>query len=410
MATLADVNIAMREQVTHLERRFGRRRVYFVAGAIGLVLLLLLVRLVVVGKKPAPEPAPRPVIVAKVITRDVPLYLDEIGTCVSVESVKVQAQVSGQIIAREFQDGADVKKGDLLFTIDPRPYQAALDQAKGQLAQAQSQLVLDQITLKRQQELRARGVNAPQDLDVAQGTFNNDKAKVQAAQAAVDAAQVNLDYCTIRSPLDGRAGLRTVDVGNVISGGNAGGVVLLSIDRFDQIYTDFTVAEPDVALVRHYLGNPNMKVQTDSPNDDQPPRMGDLYFIDNVVQPGSGTVKARGITPNPDRSLWPGEFVRVRFILDQIKDAKLVPAQAVQISQRGPFIFVLKQDNTVDQRPVRPGQRQDGDMMVIEDGVKPGETVVVTGQLALAPGTKVAPQIMESGQSSANPTPKAPAK
>ena len=407
---MADVNIAMREQVTHLERRFGRRRVYFVAGAIGLVLLLLVVRLVVVGKKPAPQPAPRPVIVAKVVTRDVPLYLDEIGTCVSVESVKVQAQVSGQIIAREFQDGADVKKGDLLFTIDPRPYQAALDQAKGQLAQAQSQLVLDQITLKRQQELRARGVNAPQDLDVAQGTFNNDKAKVQAAQAAVDAAQVNLDYCTIRSPLDGRAGLRTVDVGNVISGGNAGGVVLLSIDRFDQIYTDFTVAEPDVALMRHYFGNPNMKVQTDSPNDDQPPRLGDLYFIDNVVQPGSGTVKARGITPNPDRSLWPGEFVRVRFILDQIKDAKLVPAQAVQISQRGPFIFVLKQDNTVDQRPVRPGQRQDGDMMVIEDGVKPGETVVVTGQLALAPGTKVAPQIMESGQSSANPTPKAPAK
>jgi len=410
MATLADVNIAMREQVTHLERRFGRRRVYFVAGAIGLVLLLLLVRLVVVGKKPAPQPAPRPVIVAKVITRDVPLYLDEIGTCVSVESVKVQAQVSGQIIAREFQDGADVKKGDLLFTIDPRPYQAALDQAKGQLAQAQSQLVLDQITLKRQQELRARGVNAPQDLDVAQGTFNNDKAKVQAAQAAVDAAQVNLDYCTIGSPIDGRAGLRTVDVGNVISGGNAGGVVLLSIDRFDQIYTDFTVAEPDVALVRHYLDNPNMKVQTDSPNDDQPPRLGDLYFIDNVVQPGSGTVKARGITPNPDRSLWPGEFVRVRFILNQIKDAKLVPAQAVQISQRGPFIFVLKQDNTVDQRPVRPGQRQDGDMMVIEDGVKPGETVVVTGQLALAPGTKVAPQMMESGQSFANPTPKAPAK
>ena len=322
----------------------------------------------------------------------------------------MQAQVSGQIISREFQDGADVKKGDLLFTIDPRPYQAALDQAKGQLAQAQSQLVLDQITLKRQQELRARGVNAPQDLDVAQGTFNNDKDKVQAAQAAVDAAQVNLDYCTIGSPIDGRAGLRTVDVGNVISGGNAGGVVLLSIDRFDQIYTDFTVAEPDIALVRHYLGNPNMKVQTDSPNDDQPPRLGDLYFIDNVVQPGSGTVKARGITPNPDRSLWPGEFVRVRFILDQIKDAKLVPAQAVQISQRGPFIFVLKQDNTVDQRPVRPGQRQDGDMMVIEDGVKLGETVVVTGQLALAPGTKVAPQMMESGQSFANPTPKAPAK
>jgi len=410
MATLADVNIAMREQVTHLERRFGRRRVYIVGGAIVLLAIVFSLRTCASHDRASPAPPPRLVVVAKVITRDVPLYLNEIGTCASVESVKVQAQVSGQIISRDFQDGADVKKGDLLFTIDPRPYQAALEQAKGQLAQAQAQLVLDEITLKRQQELRARGVTAPQDLDVAQGTYNNDKAKVQAAQAAVDAAQVNLDYCTIRSPIDGRAGLRTVDVGNVITGGNAGGVVLLSIDRFDQIYTDFTVAETDVALVRRYLGNPNMKVQTDSPNDDQPPRLGDLYFIDNVVQPGSGTVKARGITPNPDRSLWPGEFVRVRFILDQIKDAKLVPAQAVQISQRGPFIFVLKQDNTVDQRPVRPGQRQDGDMMVIEDGVKPGETVVVTGQLALAPGTKVAPQMMESGQSSGNPTPKSPAK
>jgi multidrug efflux system membrane fusion protein len=254
--------------------------------------------------------------------------------------------------------------------------------------------VLDEITLKRQQELRARGVNAPQDLDVAQGTFNNDKAKVQAAQAAVDAAQVNLDYCTIRSPIDGRAGLRAVDVGNVITGGNAGGVVLLSIDRFDQIYTDFTVAETDVALVRRYLGNPNMKVQTDSPNDDQPPRTGDLYFIDNVVQPGSGTVKARAISPNPDRSLWPGEFVRVRFILDMLKGAKLVPAQAVQISQRGPFIFVVKPDSTVEQRPVKPGQRQDGDLVVVEEGVQPGDTVVVTGQLALSPGAKVSPQMM----------------
>src|SRR5438477_2277517 len=394
MAALTEVNTAMRERVAHLEHRFGRRGLYLATGVIALLLVILLVRFWAGRKTPAPSPPPRTVVVAKVITRDVPLYLDEIGTCGSVESVKVQAQVSGQIIAREFQDGADVKKGDLLFAIDPRPYQAALDQAKGQLAQAQSQLVLDQITLKRQQELRARGVNAPQDLDVAQGTFNNDKAKVQAAQAAVDAAQVNLDYCMIRSPIDGRAGLRTVDVGNVITGGNAGGVVLLSIDRFDQIYTDFTVAETDVALMRRYLGNPNMKVQTDSPNDDQPPRTGDLYFIDNVVQPGSGTVKARGISPNPDRSLWPGEFVRVRFILDQIKDAKLVPAQAVQISQRGPFIFVVKPDNTVDQRPVKPGQRQDGEMMVIEDGVRPGETVVVTGQLALSPGAKVSPQMM----------------
>jgi multidrug efflux system membrane fusion protein len=120
--------------------------------------------------------------------------------------------------------------------------------------------------------------------------------------------------------------------------------------------------------------------------------MGDLYFIDTAVQPGSGTVKARGVTPNPDHALWPAEFVRVRFILDTIKDARLVPSQAVQISQSGPFIFVLKPDNTVDLRSVKPGQRQDGDLVVVESGVQPGETVVVTGQLALAPGAKVDPK------------------
>jgi len=168
--------------------------------------------------------------------------------------------------------------------------------------------------------------------------------------------------------------------------------VLLTIQGLDPIYTDFTVAETDLGLVRKYLGGPNIKVETWSPDENIPRRTGDLYFIDTAVQPGSGTVKARAVTPNPDRALWPSEFVRVRFILDTIKDAKLVPSQAVQISQRGPFIFVLKPDNTVDLRPVKPGQRQDGDLTVVESGVQPGETVVVTGQLALAPGSKVDPK------------------
>src|ERR1019366_878844 len=190
------------------------------------------------------QPPARPVAVAKVTTKDVPLYLDEIGTCAAYETVQIQSQVSGQIIARNFQDGADVKKGDPLFTIDPRPYQAALDQAQGQLGQAKSQLILDQITLKRQQDLRARG--------------------------AVAAAQVNLDYCNIRSPIDGRAGLRNVDVGNVVAGGN-GGAVLLTIQQLDPIYTDFTVAETDLPEVRPYLNGPTLKVPTDTPNDANPP-------------------------------------------------------------------------------------------------------------------------------------------
>lgn len=337
----------------------------------------------------AAQPPARPVLVAKVITKDVPLYLDEIGTCAAYEIVQIQAQVTGQITARHFQDGSDVKQGDLLFTIDPRPFQAALEQAQGQLAQAKAQLALDQINAKRQTELRAKNVNSQQDLDTALATVLSDAAKVKSAEGAVAAAQVNLDFCNIRSPISGRAGLRLVDIGNVVTGNTSSGAVLLTIQGMDPIYTDFTVSETDLALVRRYLGGPNVKVQTSSPDERIPPRLGDLYFIDNAVQPGSGTVKARGVTPNPDHALWPSEFVRVRLILDQLNGALLVPSQAVQISQNGPFIFVVKSDNTVDLRPVKPGQQQDGDLTVIESGIQPGETVVVTGQLALAPGAKV---------------------
>jgi multidrug efflux system membrane fusion protein len=323
----------------------------------------------------AGQPPTRPVLVAPVITKDVPVYLDEIGTCAAYETVQIQAQVNGQIIGRHFQDGADVKKGDLLFTIDPRPFQAAAEQAKAQAA-------LDRVNLKRQEELRARNVTSPQDLDTAQ-------ANAQKSEAAAAAAQVNLDFCYIKSPINGRVGLRNVDIGNLVGPSSP---PLVIIQGLDPIYTDFTVAETDLALVRKYLGGPNLKVQTWSPDDNIPPRTGDLYFIDNAVQPGAGTVKARAVTPNPDRALWPSEFVRVRFILDMINDATLVPSQAVQISQSGPYVFVVKADHTVELRPVKPGQRQDGDLTVIETGVKPNESVVVTGQLALGPGTKVAPQ------------------
>jgi multidrug efflux system membrane fusion protein len=328
-----------------------------------------------VGTSGTAQAQVRPVTVAKVVAKDVPLYLDEIGTCAAYETVQVQAQVSGVIIGRHFQDGSDLKKGDLLFTIDPRPFQAALDQAK---AQAE----LDQVTLKRQEDLRARKVISQQDYDTA-------LANAQKSQAATEAAQVNLDWCYIKSPINGRVGLRNVDVGNLVGPSTPS---LVTIQGLDPIYTDFTVAENDLPLVRKYLGGSNLKVQTYLADGSITPRTGDLYFIDNAVQPGSGTVKARGVTPNPDRALWPSEFVRVRFILDMLKNATLVPAQAVQVSQSGPFVFVVKSDNTVDLRPVKPGQRQEGDLTVIESGVKPDETVVVTGQLALAPGAKVAPQ------------------
>ena len=344
------------------------------------------------GEVKAAQPAARPASVAQVVAKDVPLYLDEIGTCAAYETVQVQAQVNGQIIERHFQDGSEVKKGDPLFTIDPRPYKAAVDQAKAQAA-------LDQTTLKRQEDLRTRKVISQQDYDTA-------VANARKSQAAADAAQVNLDYCYIKSPINGRVGLRNVDVGNLVGPSSPS---LVTIQGLDPIYTDFTVAENDLPLVRKYLGGSNVKVQTYLPDGSIAPRTGDLYFIDNAVQPGSGTVKARGVTPNPDRALWPSEFVRVRFILDMLKDATLVPSQAVQVSQSGPFVFVVKSDNTVELRPVTPGQRQDGDLTIIEKGVKAGETVVVTGQLALSPGAKIAPQPY-AAQTPGSPQPSAASK
>src|SRR6266545_4611254 len=198
-----------------------------------------------VGTSKTGQAPVRPVSVAKVVTKDVPLYLDEIGTCAAYETVLVQAQVSGQIITRDFQDGADVKKGDLLFTIDPRPFQAVLDQDKAQAA-------LDQVNLKRQEDLRARKVISQQDYDTA-------VANAQKSQATVEAAQVNVDFCYIKSPINGRVGLRNVDVGNLVGPSTPPLVTILGLDP---IYTDFTVAENDLPLVRKYLGGPNIKVQT----------------------------------------------------------------------------------------------------------------------------------------------------
>jgi multidrug efflux system membrane fusion protein len=360
--------------IGNVDRRAGRKRLY-IFGAIGLcILVFLLLRAFNSGNKTPPPPPPRPVAVATVIAKDVPLYLDEIGTCAANESVQVQAQVSGQIVSRDFEDGADVKKGDLLFTIDKRPYQAALDSAK-------ADNMLAEANLKRQLELQAKDVTATQDLDTA-------RANAMRTQAAVDAAQVNLDYCSIRSPLDGRAGLRQVDVGNTVTAGS-NGAVLVQIDNLDPIYTDFTIAEPDVPLVRRYFGGPNLKVLSDATEDNCPALEGHLYFLANTLQPGTGTVQARAITPNPKHELWPSQFVHVRLILDVLEKAKLVPSSAVQIGQNGPYLFVVKKDSTLDLRQVKPGQKQANDLTVIKEGVQPGEVVVTRGQLQLAPGTKV---------------------
>lgn len=386
MTTMARANITARAAADKLEHRFGRKRLFWGGGLILLVVLLLTFRGFSNKPKASASPGPRPVTTAKVIVQDVPLYLDEIGTTAAYETVQIQAQVSGQIIAREFKDGADVNEGDLLFRIDPKPYEAAL-------ASAQADLALNEATFKRQQELKAKNVTASQDYDTAQ-------ANSRRSAAAVASAQVNLDRCYIKSPIKGRVGLRNVDVGNVV--GPGGNTPLVTIMGMDPIYTDFTVAEPDLPLVRRYLNNPNLKVVTDAEGDNVEPRDGKLYFIDQAVQQGAGTVKLRGITPNPDRALWPAQFVKVRLVLDILKDAKLVPSSAVQIGQNGPYVFVVKPDSTLELRQVKPGQPQ-GDLTVITDGVQKGEMVVTSGQLQLSPGMKVNPH--EAGANSGGEKP-----
>jgi membrane fusion protein, multidrug efflux system len=347
---------------------------------------LLVLSLACCQKQVAVAPPPKTVTVAVAEQRDVPLYLDEIGNCTAYQTVTIQPQVSGPIMAPiHFTDGQELKKGDLLFTIDHAPYQAALDKAKGTLAQDQAKHNNDVIQLKRTVELSKTKVVAQQDVDNAQSTADASAATVQSDQAAVEATQINLDYCDIKSPVDGRASDRKVDIGNVVT---ANTTPLLLIQRQDPIYANFIIPENALPQVRKYIADGTLKVEASFPDDPSKSRVGDFDFLDSGVQQASGTVRMRAVFKNADRLFWPGQFVKIRILLDTIKDAVLVPDQAVQVGANGPSVFVMKPDHTVDLRQVKTGQHQ-GNEIVIANNIKPGETVVVTGQLGLAAGTKV---------------------
>lgn len=211
------------------------------------------------------------------------------------------------------------------------------------------------------------------------------EATLKQNRAAVENARLNLEYCTIRSPINGRAGQRAVDVGNVVSANNGS---LLVIQRLDPIYADFTVTESELSGVQRNMAKQALKVEVRLPDDGTEPREGKLTFLDNSVQEGSGTVKLRATLNNNDRSFWPGRFVKVRLILQTQRDAVLVPADAPQLSAKGPFVYVVKPDSSAELRPVKVGQRQE-DLIVIKDGLKADERVVVSGQLGVTPGGKV---------------------
>ena len=336
-------------------------------------------------KKIIPPPLVRPVTAAQAVTRDVPLYLDQIGNCTAFETVIIQPQASGLITEIPLTDGADLKKGDLLFVIDPQPFQAVLDKANASLEQDRAKHAYNESQLKRSEELSRTRVTSPQDLDNARTTAQASAAAVQADLAAVESAQINFNYCWIKSPIDGRASKRLVDAGNIVT---ANTTPLLLIQRQDPIYVDFTISENSLPGVRTFIQSGSLKLQASFSGDPTKCRTGQFSFLDSGVQQGSGTVRLRGIFDNADRLFWPGQFVNVRVVLDTLKNAVLIPAESLQVGNTGPFVFIIKEDKTVELRPVKPGQRQ-GDLMVITEGVKSGETVVVTGQITLAPGTAV---------------------
>jgi multidrug efflux system membrane fusion protein len=334
------------------------------------------------------KPAPPVVSVAAAVTRDVPQYLDEIGTCTARQYVTVRPQVTGPITQIHFVDGAEVRKGDLLFTIDPRPYRAALDQAQANQRRDSATLDFAKIEWARMKELLTTKAVSQDDYDTKKNAYDVAVASLGASDAAVESARLNLEYCSVVSPIDGRAGQRMVDVGNVVT---ANQTAMLVVQTLDPIYADFTIAEGDLPVARQRAAEGTLKAQVKLPADSGDGRTGDLTFIDTQVQNQAGTVNMRATLPNADRHLWPGQFVNVRLILRVEKDAVLVPVTAEQVGQDGPYVYVVKPDKTAELRQVTLGQRQ-GDMVVLEKGVKAGENVITAGQMMVLPGGPVTVQ------------------
>ena len=334
---------------------------------------------------PAFERPPTAVIVTPAITANVPVYLDEVGRGVAREVVSVQPEVSGRITEILFTDGANLKKGDPLFTIDPRPFQAQVDAAEANLVQSKAALDFAKIQFARVKDLVESKAIARQDYDTRKNAVDVGEAQVRQNEAAVESARLNLEYTAIRSPIDGRAGRRLVDLGNVVTANSS---TLLSIERLNPIYADFTVTENDFPAVQRNSRGGGLKVEVRLPDEADKPLIGLLTFLDNSVQPASGTVMLRATVPNSGNRLWPGQFVNVRLVLATLPKAVLVPAAATQDSAKGPFVYVVKEDSTAELRPIKLGQRQ-GDLVVVEDGLKAGERVVITGQLGVMPGAKV---------------------
>jgi multidrug efflux system membrane fusion protein len=354
-----------------------------------------------------------PVVTAKVSQRDVPVDIAAIGNVEAYATISVRSQVTGQLQEISFQEGDLVKTGQLLFTLDRRPFEAALAQAEANLsrdkaleAQAEAQLNRDaanaeyqQVTAERQSQLTQRGILSKDASQLAQSqadataalvkadkaNVESTKAELAAQEAAVQTARVQLDYCVIKSPIDGRTGNLSVKVGSLIT---ANQLEMITISRIQPVYVTFAVPAMHLSTIKTHMAGGKLAVTAVPQDADAQAATGALSFIDNAVDMTTDTIKLKATFDNADHRLWPGQFARISLRLTTLPNAIVVPSQAVQTGQDGQYVFVVKQDSTVEQRPITTGQAVAQDV-VVQKGLTPGETVVTEGQLRLEPGARV---------------------
>ena len=354
-----------------------------------------------------------PVVTTKVVERDVPVDIAAIGNVEAYTTISVRSQVTGQLEQAAFREGDFVKKDQLLFTFDKRPFEAALRQAEANLvrdqallSQAEAQLGRDganaeyaTLTAQRQAQLAEKGIvskdvaeQARAGADAIAGTVKADRAAIESAraqlaaqQATVDTMKVQLGYTVIKSPINGRTGNLTVKVGNLVT---ANQTELMTIAQVEPIYVTFSVPAANLSAIKENLGKNKIPVTATAQDADAATVSGQLDFIDNIVDPSTDTIKLKAKFNNDEHRLWPGQFARVSLRVTTIPKAMVLPGQAVQTGQDGQFVFTVKQDGTVDQQPVKLGQRV-GEDVVIEKGLQPGQVVVTEGQLRLEAGTRV---------------------
>ena len=358
-------------------------------------------------QKGAPPAAAQAVVAGVAEVLPTPVQVSAIGTVQSIATVIIKSRVDGQIADVHFEEGQDVKEGDLLFTLDNRSFQAQLAQAEAILQRDRAQLERAQLELKRQTELADRGVASAQKLEDAQMAEKVLQAAIRASEAAAENARVNLSYTTIRSPITGRTGSVILKRGNVVKSNDTttNAVPLVTITQLRPIYVSFTIPERHLPDIRAALADSErLPAVVTMPSQPDKPITGMLTFVDNQVDAATGTITLKATFANDDIRLWPGQFVNVNLTLGIQAHAVVVPSPTIQIGQNGPYVFVIKEDSTVELRLVRI-DRTVGNRTVVASGLNAGERVVVDGQLRLNNGTRVTSARPEGGQPKAKSTP-----